>query len=153
MSSECTYYSQLLVHFIWSSISDDWWFVELCSKYPKELCDIKFTKSTTITKNLSINDHEFYWSINSKSKSWKALEDNNKDWITTIFDCCTSILVWIKPICFSNGNINDANKHTNMITTLPMPIWNPMMCSMMKGTCPSIPTTQIPVIIHVSINT
>ncbi len=107
-------------HFIWSSTSNDWQVVELCSKYSKELFDITSTESTTITKKLNIDDCEFYWFVNSKSKSWKVFEDNNKDWITTTFDCCTSILVWVKDICFCNGNIDDANKHTSMMMTLPM---------------------------------
>ncbi len=42
---------------------------------------------------------------------------------------------------------------TNAMVTLPMPIWNPMTYSMKRVVHPSVPTTQIHVIVLVPINT
>jgi hypothetical protein len=39
------------------------------------------------------------------------------------------------------------------MVTLPMPIWNPMTYSMKRVVHPSVPTTQIHVIVLVPINT
>jgi len=43
--------------------------------------------------------------------------------------------------------------NTNLMTVLPMPTWNMMTYPMLKGVCPSIPTTQVLVAILVPLNT
>jgi hypothetical protein len=55
---------KLSIHFIWSLIANDWWIVELCWKYWKELFNTKPTYSITNTKLSNIYDCDFYCFVN-----------------------------------------------------------------------------------------
>ncbi len=41
----------------------------------------------------------------------ETFKDNRRAWPITKSDHYTFILVWVEPLCFPNGNTDDANEH------------------------------------------